>query len=295
MNNKGIFFKTLAILILTLFVISFSLYSDVQERTSVQKRVQTMNSFLKSIEDDIPRQLYISGFRTIFRMEKRIIETGNYILPADFDRLFKENFFNGTMEGVENLDLMSGATFPDLQQKTQEKADKVNVYINITSPNLTITQSDPWNLRIELTTDLVLVDKNQLASWNKTETYVGFVPINGFEDPLYLIGTNGKYANKFNQSSTLLEFVDVEGNYSKYWNNTDAPSFIGRLTGDLAPSIYGVESLVNLESLSDAGVNVLDKTIVDHYYFSNQNPPISCTVDDISWAKIDGDHTDYCI
>ena len=73
MNKKGFFFTGIAILLLSLFLASYTFYDDVQDRKSVQKRVETMNSFMFSIEKDLERQVYVSGFRTILVMEKEIV------------------------------------------------------------------------------------------------------------------------------------------------------------------------------------------------------------------------------
>ena len=96
-NKKGIFFTLLVIAILFLFTISYTLYSDIKSREAVTKRVETMNNFVFSFEKDLERQLYISGFRIIIIVEKRIIDTGSYI--NNFDSTFNEIFFYGTIYG----------------------------------------------------------------------------------------------------------------------------------------------------------------------------------------------------
>jgi len=107
-NKKGVFFTAIVIFIITLFFMSYTIYDLVSDRSSVNKRVETLNNFVFSVEQDVPRYLYIAGFRTIFLIHEEIVATGNYV--GSVEDLFDELFYNGSLNGVEK-DLMSGATF----------------------------------------------------------------------------------------------------------------------------------------------------------------------------------------
>ena len=72
MNKKAMIFTLLAIALLSLFLASYGYYSISGDRISINKRIGTMNNFVFSIEENLPRQLFISGFRIIFIFEKRI-------------------------------------------------------------------------------------------------------------------------------------------------------------------------------------------------------------------------------
>ena len=71
-GKKGMFFVIAAIALISLFLLFYALYFSVNDRKAVNRRVETMNSFLLSLEKDLPRQIYISGFRFIFLIEKKI-------------------------------------------------------------------------------------------------------------------------------------------------------------------------------------------------------------------------------
>lgn len=288
MNKRGIFFTVLVILILTMFVISFAFYSQIQERKTTQKRIETMNSFLFSIEKDLPRQVYVSGFRTIFLIEGQIVESGSYV--SSLDSIFQESFFNGTISGVPQP-LMIGATFPEIQAKMQDKAAKINANITLSNPVLTVTQDDPWNVKFILTTDFLMEDLSGLVFWNKTETTVSYVPVENFDDPIYLVNTGGIFSNKISKALDVSDFTGMDSNYTKYMNNSDAPSFLGKLQGLETPDENGIESLVNLEKLSNLGINAKEGvTIVDHSYFS-LNPLPGCHVQGKEgWFLLDPGH-----
>ena len=292
-NKKGIIFTTLAIVMLSLFFLGFSMFALVQNREAINDRVGSLNNFVFFVEEDLPRQLYISGFRTIFLFEKRILETGNYI--TYFNDTFEECFYNGTLYD-ETQELMNGATFSEIIDNINIKGDKVNAKVSLSNPSIKIFQEDPWNIKIILTTDMEIEDKSGLVSWNKTKEIIAYIPIEGFEDPLYIVNGNGLVSNKINKTNYtyFVSGVDVSNlqdhlENSNYINSTDAPSFIDRLQGKTSPSDYGIESLVYLPKLPTQKQDS-SKSLVDHVYFSGATPNLH-TVDGMpSWFKIDDAH-----
>jgi hypothetical protein len=303
-NKKGVFFTTLAIVILSLFIITFTFYSQVKERRSIQKRVETLNDFIFAIEENIPRQIRTTGFRVIFLFEKRIVESGNYI--SDLNSTFEEMFFNGTLYGETNTEiqaLMSGATLPEIETSLKQKAEKISANLDFINPSISISQVDPWNLEITLTMNLQVEDKSKLVLWNKTSQIKTLVPLEGFEDPLYIINTNALVINKIieNPNTTFVQGSDisnlqVHSTNSYYKASATAPSFLDRLEGINNPNPNGIESLVNLQKLSMQGISVKDKSVVDYIYFSTFDPP-ACNILPAgmpSWFKLDNAHlADY--
>ena len=294
MNKKGMFFTIIVLVLLSLFLVTYTFYSDVKNRDPIQKRITTMDNFLFSIEKDLPRQLYISGFITIFLVEKQILETGRY--NSDIDNTFQEAFFEGEINDIPQ-EIMIGATFNDISSNIQEKARKLNINITMTNPNLTITQTDPWNVKVSLRTSLFMEDNNDLATWNKTQVFEAFIPIKDFEDPFYTINTQGLVINKIRESpfETFVEGSNVSNllNHSleSYYIESDtAPSFLDRLQGVTVANQNGIESLVNLQKLSSQGINIKSKSAVDYIYFSELSPE-SCNIQGMpSWFRLDTEH-----
>jgi len=298
MNKKGVFFTIMTLAILSLFVVSYGVHSYVKDKSSIEKRIDTMNTFVFSIEKDLPRKLYLSGFRIIFLIEKEIAETGNYI--TDFDYLFNESFFNGTLNGVDhasNGGIMYGVTYDGILDSLNNKAEEINMNLNFENPVLNVSQEDPWNVKITLAGDLLIRDKGDLAKWDRAIIINSYVPITNFEDPLYFIETSGLVSHKINKSeqdapisiANLLEYVQD----GKYINSIDGPSFIDRLEGKKTETIEGtgIESLVYLPDLSAQGISVKDKSVVDYIYFNDANNPSASLVATMpSWFKLDNDH-----
>jgi site-specific DNA-adenine methylase len=151
LNKKGIFFTTLVIVILLLFVLTNSLYQEVIERKSVQNRIKTMNNFVFSIEEDLPRQFYISAFRIVYIQQQEMVRTGTYLSQyyTSANLAYNETFFNGTVRGNntgEIESIMDGSTFEDITMSITEKARKISAEAQFYDFSLNITQESPWNI-----------------------------------------------------------------------------------------------------------------------------------------------------
>lgn len=299
-NKKGIFFTMLVIVMLSLFIITYTFYSQVEERKSVEKRIETLNNFVFSLEENLPRQLRTTGFRVIFLFEKRIVETGSYI--TNLNATFNETFVNGTIYGQvddEVKALMEGATLPEIIEDIKEKAQKINADVEFVNPMISVSQTDPWRVKVTLSTNLIIEDQGELVLWNRTGDIDAFIDIDNFEDPLYLINTNGLVTNKIKKSpysvfvsGSNIANLSLHSENSYYFASATAPSFLDRLEGINAANANGIESLVNLEKLSAQNIQVQDKSVVDYIYFSTSNPQ-KCNVVPAgmpSWFRLDNAH-----
>ncbi|MGV8142701.1 MAG: hypothetical protein ACP5NS_03645 [Candidatus Pacearchaeota archaeon] len=291
MKKRGIFFTSIAIVIITLLILTYTVYSKAEERKTIQRRIETMNTFAHSLEQDISRKVFIAGFRSIFTFENKIIESGSYI--SNVNASFQEMFFNGSLNGVSQP-IMSGATLADILNSISSIGDKVNINVTITNPQIIIDQVDPWSVRVKLTGNLTIKDSGNLASWERVLSAESFIPLYYFDDPIYTINTGGIIIQKINQtiysqfdSSTLL--IHTQQKY--YKASTEAPSFLDRLEGNIAlSSPYGIESLVDLDDLQNKGLSISPKSIVDHAYFSQANPSACHIAGMPSWFYLDNSH-----
>jgi len=293
-NKKGMFFLMLTLIIISLFLLSVTFYSGIALRQSVQKRVETLSDFVSSTEEDLSRQIFITGYRAVFYMEKEIVDTGGYL--NDTNLLMQEIFFNGSINSrIEPL--LVPITFSKLELLIAERAADISATADFSSPKINITQEDPWNVKIIFTADFFVEDKNGLASWNKTVVVDVLIEISNFIDPVYFVGTAGN-VDPLGFARTPYSIFDaselnahIAGKY--YRESIDAPSFLDRLEGNLlANSSYGVESLVYVEDIPVSYRT--GKSIADHVYFSSANPSGTCQVSGMaSWAKLDGAHRTY--
>ena len=293
-NKKAMFFTILAIAMLSFFLVSYTLYSVVKERKSIQKRVSSMDSFLFSLEENLEREIYTFGFRDIFLAEEKIASTGSYI--ENFQNFTEEAFFNGTLDS-QNSEILEGVNYNDLVERINEKAGKINAEVFLSEPEISVYQEDPWNIVFLVEFNISLRDKTGLASWDKRAQIKSFVEIQGFEDPVYLINTNGRVSNKINKtifsefvSGTDVSNLSLHSQNSYYTNSSLAPSFIDRIEGKMQASENGIESLVYLPKLSVQGITLKDKSCVDYIYFSQNTTQDSKIQGMPSWFKLDSEH-----
>lgn len=275
-NNKGMIFTVMVISILSFFLVAYSGYEIIQDRKPIEKRIDTLNSFVSSVETDIPRHLYISGYRTIFVLQQYTIDQHQYI--TNFSDSVNEVFFNGSLYGEQKA-LMDDGKFSDILYSLNSNANKINAQVYLLNPRVNITQEDPWNIKITLNTTIIVEDKTGLAKWNRSATFESLVPIENFIDPIYNVETSGKVATKL-QKTPYSIFVSGS-NYSNLTNHfqnsyfvesSSAPNFLKRLQGDFSADVNGIESIVYPQELSDMGIFVKYKSLIDYIYFSDSNP-----------------------
>lgn len=270
MNRKAQIFTVLAILLIMLMFASFEIFSSIRERESIKTRVSSMDSFLNSIEDNLERQMYISGFRILFLAEGKITSQGYYVNVNDF---FQEAFFNGTVGGVANQSILTGATYSDFLDSINNKAKKINVVINMANSTINITQEDPWNVKFTLTSDFIMNDREGLASWKKTQVISAYIPVEGFEDPSHVINTRvlrkiNKTIYTFDNESIANLSAHFDGKY--YIANPDAPSFLKRLEGDFTPDPNGIETFIDTYEIQLQGYSIKPAmSVVDYVYFTD--------------------------
>jgi len=330
-GRKGQVFTLIAIAIITLLFVSFSVYSTLRSREAINERVKTMDSFLFSVEEDLERQMYIVGYRLIILAQDKIIKgdtTETYFNSQDkilkpegyidnIQKLLEDNFFD-TSHLTED-DLFYGVRRIDLielnDDSVNEKAEKMNIHVDTDNYNIVIEQDDSWHIKITFEFDLVMEDESGLARWEKRENIITKIPIENFVDPLYLKNTNIQ-AEKIKKAPDCTSTssvdpdpcVDSNGNikasdvskileYAEegyYSQHDDAPSFLMRLQGMTGADANGIERLIDVRKLPQEVVSANEgKSIVGHEYFDLNGEP-GCKIDGITynWFRIDVAHLD---
>lgn len=287
-NKKGVFFISAAIVVITLLITSYTIYSNAQERKAIQKRIETMNSFIKSIEQDLERKLFIAGFRSLFTFENKIIESGSYI--TNVNASFQEMFFNGTFDN-QTQSIMIGATVTDIIKDIQSLGNKISINITLTNPKASISQTDPWHVTVNLGGNFTIADENNLSSWNTMLNATGVIPISYFDDPIYIINTGSLIVTKINRTiyNSFNTASLIDHTTKQYYKaSITAPSFLDRFEGNLvANSVNGIESLVDIQNLQSKGLQTQEKSIVDYIYFSSSNPTYCHVAGMPSWFYLD--------
>jgi hypothetical protein len=295
LGKRAVYFTVLSIVFVTVL---FSLYTfkvpQPKRNNSflLETRIFTMNQVLEDVRDDAGRFLSVATFRALVAMEDSMALNGTYI--GNTTSAFQTLIVNGTLNGI-NQSVMQNNTYPIWQQRMLVQASNVGVTMTLTATNLTLGQLDPWTIAGQMDLVLYLNDPIINATYNTTVHLNGTVGIQDFEDPTYRLNTAGRVTNTVQPTpyTTFVSGSDVS-NLQAHMNNTyyrpwtGAPDLLQRFEGKLTSSSQnGIESLVNLQQLSDNGIGIQAKSAVDYIYFSASNPT-ACTVQGMpSWFYLD--------
>ena len=299
MNKKSVFY-TIAAIALTLVILAthsaYKTYKLNEKMEVIETRVDTVNFFIKDVEKDLEKGANIAGFRTLLSFNQFITGNGTYL--SNINDRFKEAFLNGTINNMPQS-LMLDSTFSDWATKISGEADKIDISFNFSINDVKLNQSDPWSVDIGLNITLDVKDKKNTSSWSRNRFLSTKVSIIGFEDPVYVLNSNGRVTNSI-ESSNISSFVVngdptnlmIHANNSFYIAHNDAPSFLMRISGDLGNSSQGIESLVNLEKFQQQGLPLKDKSAVDYIYFGAKTTTDFRINKTPEWFKLDQGHLD---
>jgi len=292
LSKKAVFFTISALIFAGLMITAIIVVNSHKKSEKVgveQERVLMLDEMLRNFENDLSKSVYISGFRALTAMVKKVVETGDYCEIDDF----KELVIYGTLDGEAN-NIMTNMTLSDWVSRAENISRAFHVNLSVEIINVTLEQKTPWEVEVNAYCRILLADST--ASFERTEKITSLISVIGFEDPLYVVGTNGAVTNIIrktpfssfvsgNDTSNLM--LHVQGGY---YINSSGPSFLGRLTGNLSSSPNGIESLVYLPELAAAGISVKEKSVVDYIYFSGLNPVSYKIINMPDWFMIDEGH-----
>lgn len=278
-NRKGFAYiitvSFLVVIILTVFL-TLQQYTYQDKQDAYEMRIRSLDDFITDFDSDIHRAVYITSFRTLLAMEDMVATSGTFV--NNTEDLFSEIFVNGTLNGT-SLDIMNDSSMSDYLTKVNILAGKIGIRSNITLINVTLSQSSPWNVDVFLTLNLEINDTRGLASWSFNHTYETAVPIYDLRDPIYSSFTANRVPNTIryldvpffvNDSDNDTANFIMHANDSYYVASTSAPSFLQRFENNVSASPYGIESLVNVETISDQELEVYSNRVkVDYIYFND--------------------------
>ena len=295
MNRKSIFYTSAAIALTMVIIATYSSYNSYRlsdKMDVIQTRIETVNFFIRDVERDINKGIFIASFRTLLSLDQYIANNGSFI--DNVNARFKESFLNGTIS-QQPLSLMKDSTFTDWAKKISAESDKIDIKFNFTINDIKLNQSSPWAVDIGVNISLDIRDKRNTSYWIRNRYLTNSVSIIGFEDPLYVVNSKGRVTNTI-ITSNITTFVAGGNpsnlvkhmNSSYYIAHNDSPSFLMRFEGSSGNSTFGIESLVNLEKFQKQGLQIKDRSIVDYIYFGTKSTVNFRVNGTPEWFKIDG-------
>ncbi len=301
MNKKGVFFTVISILLLSVIIFGLVINTETrlkEKRLPIETRVNSVDDFIGDIEIDIERGLYIAAFRALLGLQQDMIESGQFV--SNLNYTFELLVTNGT-RGGEYVDVIDDAEMNSWIQRISEKATELLIDMEYEIIDVRIRHINPWVIAIDIDVILDITDEKGTASWQRNSTITTTINIEGFEDPLYTIHSNGGVIKEIERTN-ITDFVDETGDTNGLLNHLDnsyytdsniSPSYLQRLEGSLGPSQHGIESLVDLQEFSQLesyGVELKDDcSIVDFVYFDNNCENITSYLinNTYSWFRLD--------
>lgn len=310
-NTKGFYFTLIVLFcIILLLLVSFQVKREYATE-GIKTRILSINNFVKSMERDASRVVYISSYRTMVAVMDYVVSKNKYLEGEYDDReitvngVFADALSNGSLNYSlgypEAESILINTSLRDWQERSSILASETNLnlsFIEIDPDKLTVTQSDPWNLIISIPIEYNISDPISKVSWHrnsKLNTTLSIV--NTFEDPLYLLEFGASCGNKIINGDDLMPLVDsscdltnltkfidapeaISG--SMYISSTHGPSYLDRLTNNLScfrtrscENPNGIESMFKNANPSCSVTNGTS-TVVDFRY-NNANADVFVT------------------
>lgn len=305
-GKKAMMFTLISALLVAVIIYQYTIVttsSHGQKNFVTASRINSMNDFIESVEQDMVRSLMIASYRAIISMQQYIANNGVFI--SDIQTDFSELIINGTINS-SMVELMANSSINDWAIRINEEAAKINININFIPIGVVVKHTDPWNIIVILNMTFNVTDDNNLASWHFNDSVQKEISILNFEDPLYTINSQDKVtniiirANNSNFVNTINNDTAVLYNHlnnSFYAESSYAPSFLMRFSGNLSNSTFGIESFVNRQEFYVQGIGINDSSLIDYQYFNStyDNSDDYCNFEAYgmpSWFRIHKDRRD---
>ena len=298
-NKKGLFLTFISIVIVAAMIAIFtpsniSLEKDI---SAVKARVENVDDYVFDLENVyLENTLNAIGRRTIIALidymgTERLFLTNFH---DDFSQVILDGTIDHPTKGTQPIDnfiepnIMTGNTYNDKLNEIKNKSQKafnVGTAFNLITPNnITVQQSSPWFVNVEMDVSFTVTTAEGTATWTRDATIITDIAVERLRDPYYLAKTNGDYGNIINRTGTKFNEWNADkvkdfirnGNYT-HFQNSNAPNFLSRFVdGVSASGCCGIESLVNP---NNPAISNKDVSYADYGYWSDAancaNPPRS--------------------
>ncbi len=269
MNKKGLLFSLFVITALSLVILTFKTKVEFKEEKKADvfaKRVEVANAFIEDMEVDLERSLYVATFRAFLGADEHLHNTEEYI--GDVNNKIGELILNGTIDKQATNSTLD-STFSNWTKKMQLLSHKLNINVSFENTSIDVRHISPWVVRITVNSLVTVTDFEDKIQWNFTlldKTDFDISDAN-LPDPMYFIESIQN-----NQQETPLLNSIRRTSFKQFWMNesnfitvgnltnhtlgqfyresTEAPSFLGRLSGNFSPSEHGIESFINVINVS---------------------------------------------
>lgn len=239
----------------------------------IKARVGNINEYVLDLENvTLERALQASARKALIGLINHVNQTSQFFSSElEFKEVFSQVLLNGSYHG-NLMGNMTNNTYNDWLTKIRNNAQNTfNVDTFFAVSNVQIYQVKPWFVNVDA--DVEFNVSSESVFWTKNVTIKSEISVENFNDPYYLVKTNGAYLNKIRQSGAKFNEWNVtkvkdfirDGNYT-HFGTSQAPNFLMRFYNDVSASeCCGIESIVNP---NNAAISDNDVSYVDYLYWS---------------------------
>ncbi len=298
-KRKGVLYSVIAVTVLAPLLFYLVVYLNSlqtqEEHTVLKVRGVELANYMESISLDVPRILDITSKLAFVAALNEIDANGT---PLDDARLrLQELMRNGTLYG-SNSTFLNSSNLGDWSDRMEQLGTRFGLQTNVTISNLNISLSNSFTLNFSMNVIVNSTDPLTQIRVDRAYFQTALVSVEGFEDPLYPLETNG-FVKRIVNRTVLPQNISAVNNaslYKLYWSSSEGASFLDRMEGRYYLSAAynvtgteGLESFVDLAEISAVGVSVrTNQSVVDFNYFSPLTidgcPVVNASY---SWFKLD--------
>ncbi len=284
------------------FVIAYLAVSKSQGESVYRKiRSDELQYYTSSINLDLPRAINIVGKRALAVAVIDIAINGTGL--DDAKRRIEELMMNNTLYG-QNAALMENDSLNEWADRVSSVGNSYGFTTNINFTDLSVKPYNSFSSIMIVNISIHISNNDETVNVTKNYSKEVITTYLGLDDPLYALFTNGFVSRKIFAHNETIRNVNTVDNaiYGEfYMNSSEGPSFFDRLEGklrlsqrykDMSQYQVGLETFVNLQELSQRGLDVrTNQSCVDYYYFnSTKITGKELSGSDNDWFKIDNYH-----
>ncbi len=307
MKKKGIFYSIITLLFLVPIIFYTIYYLDIagsqMEYSKTKMTGDKLSAFVDSIDGDLPRSLEIIGRQSI--AASIIYIDSNGVPLDDAGKRITEAMMNSTIYGAPTN--LSRSTLAHWADATISKGARYGFSTNISIRSINVTAYDSFHVLVSAEIAVNSTDSSGAMRLDKTYHESIPVSIEGFDDPVHILGTNGMLTRTIKQANITVsgaDAVDEAVSQKLYITSSDGPSFLDRLEGSLTTSdkyrsqtanTIGIETFVYIPEISSSGIPVKStQSMVDHYYFDSAAHAGSAVNSSAhGWLRLDPAHAGF--
>ena len=253
-RSKGLAYTSFAVLAASLIVtmVSIQVTGSNQVETGNADRIGEASFFLQSIFSDMDRSLRISTRRALTGTTNHIVLTGQPLQSPEDN--ISEALENGTLDG-QKLNGTEDASLQDWTSRIRDIADSSGYGLDVRVQNYSFNNTG-FRVQSSFSVFASLRDPTSLATFNKTEFTVTDVSIEGNEDAMILLRSEGRYLSQYSECG-FSEPAEVI-----YTGSQNSSSYVHG---------YSLKNPSDISTVSDKSNKILVVDNIDSYQSSEVN------------------------